>query len=294
VSSIPEGTPTVRERFIQLYQEYFGLNLTAPAFAHSSTHVKSAAEEWDRWISVAYIKDKVYVIELFDNGEIVHWANSLSVPEQPVGTCRPLGRYKILILIVDYGNTNIDPEEVAAKLDEAAAAANQHWAEYAAGIGLPEPILRIETTTAYVESPPNPGEFVTPEQAQALTGHDLAQFNLIAEVDMDAESLAVRNHSEASGGFAFFGWCQPNHPQGANMGFGIKDRGSMEIVGFTLYEHELMHLMGWMHWWPSGDGSSPAQFNAGRQLPYLLYGWTDTDGDGTIEIYDPTPYGLQP
>ena len=121
-----------------------------------------------------------------------------------------------------------------------------------------------------------------------MTGHDPTQFDLLAEVDLDAEESTLR------GGIAYLNWCHPSHPQGVNMGFGVDGRGSLELAGFSLYEHELMHLMGWMHWWPDSDGSSLAQFSAGRHLPALLYGWTDTDGDGTIEIYDSTPYGLQP
>jgi hypothetical protein len=292
VSGIPDGTPTMQERFIQLYQEAFGLNLTSPAFAYHTTHVESAREEQDRWISVAYIEGRVYSIYLFDNGEIAHYANSMSTPVLPSGVCWPTGVIRILVLIVDYDNTNVAPETVRTTLDEAAEEANRRWADYAASIGLAEPILEMETTVAIVDSPPTPGEFLTPAEAQALTGHDPAQFDLLAEIDLDAEDLAVLNNTSSSGGFAFLNWCQPNHPQGANLGFAISERSDARAVGYALYEHELMHLMGWMHWWPNGDGSSLAQFNAGRHLPYLLYGWTDTDGDGMIEIYDPTPYGL--
>jgi hypothetical protein len=29
-------------------------------------------------------------------------------------------------------------------------------------------------------------------------------------------------------------------------------------------------------------------------FPTLMFGWTDSDGDGVVEILDPTPYGMAP
>ncbi len=65
----------------------------------------------------------------------------------------------------------------------------------------------------------------------------------------------------------------------------------------SLFDHEFSHDLGWMHWWPTGDGSAMAQneWNLGNPcFAARLFGWVDVDGDGTIEVYDPTPYGMQP
>jgi hypothetical protein len=64
----------------------------------------------------------------------------------------------------------------------------------------------------------------------------------------------------------------------------------------SVFGHELEHGMGWQHWWLNGlannlDWMTRSSF----WMPTLLFGWTDTDGDGTVEILDTsTPYGLMP
>ena len=65
---------------------------------------------------------------------------------------------------------------------------------------------------------------------------------------------------------------------------------------YTLLSHELAHALGWQHVWPLGLGSGGAtrDWNSENPTwPTLLFGWTDTDGDGVPEILDPTPYGLK-
>jgi hypothetical protein len=58
----------------------------------------------------------------------------------------------------------------------------------------------------------------------------------------------------------------------------------------------VFHLFGYpgSHDWPCSDGTTVDQADCcdAGNLPTLMLGWTDTDGDGTVEILDPTPYGM--
>jgi hypothetical protein len=295
ISGIPEETPTIQERFIQLYQEHYNLNLSAPPFAHFGVTYKPAEEEENRWISVAYIQDKIYVINLFDSGAITHRSRDLYNSNTKVGACHPLGKYKILTIIVDYGNPNLNKEEVERDLERSAEKANQHWADYSASINLSDPILEIENTIVYVDTPPDSEAFLTPAEVETLTGYDPTQFDLLAEVDIDIQNRAIQKHTGGGGGgLAFPGICQTGDLPYANISVNIRRQTASKYAGASLFEHELMHMLGWNHWWPIGDGSSTPEYSDGFILPYLLFGWTDTDGDGIIEINDPTPYGLLP
>lgn len=58
------------------------------------------------------------------------------------------------------------------------------------------------------------------------------------------------------------------------------------------FNHELSHMFGMMDDWPPQRGAAgPAGSVADDWIPYVMFGWTDTDGDGIREILDPTPYG---
>jgi hypothetical protein len=67
-----------------------------------------------------------------------------------------------------------------------------------------------------------------------------------------------------------------------------------EVLGALVmdFNHELSHMFGMMDDWPFGlGGAGPAGTSADDWIPYAMFGWTDTDGDGVPEIVDSTPYG---
>jgi hypothetical protein len=213
----------------------------------------------------------------------------------PNGVCRPQGKYQILTVVVDHGNTNLAEEKVRDNLEKAVAEANQHWADFSASINLSEPILEIENTIAFVDMPEDSSDFLTLTQVEALTGHDPMQFDLLAEIDLDSQNRVIQTQTGGNyGGISYPGRCQPGGTRNVNMSVNIRNQTTLKYAGQALYEHELMHMLGWNHWWPVGDGSSTPIYSDGFILPHYLFGWIDTDGDGIIEIDDPTPYGLMP
>jgi hypothetical protein len=83
--------------------------------------------------------------------------------------------------------------------------------------------------------------------------------------------------------------------EGVNALMVVEDASDLQYLGRALFQHELLHLMGWEYHWASGDAEGRSEVYWGEMpLPALLFGWRDTDGDGVIEIQDPTPYGIKP
>jgi hypothetical protein len=299
VVGIPDAVLSVRDRFIRLYQETWRLNVPSPAFARYIRPVAANINE-SRWVSVAYVGNYLYEIGLFDDGRV---ETSMSPLESIYGEslrCRPAGHYRMLVVVVDFGNTIVTREAALDAVQAAGERANQWHADYAAAHGLSEPIITLDVTGAYIEPPaPAPGEFLTAEQIESRTGLDVMDFDLVAQVDLDNDETLSQNTGGL--GWALFG-CQHSGPEDVNLYLTVSNRSITS--GFTLtdalagslLDHEFSHDLGWMHWWPTGDGSAMAQneWNLGHScFPELLFGWVDVDGDGVIEIQDPTPYGMQ-
>lgn len=290
VTGIPEQTASIRERFVEAYQQYFGLALSDPVFLHYNNE-NPEESEWNQWISTAYIGDSLYVIYFYDESDV------LGTMDKPLNqglncACRPAGRYRVLVVVVDYGNTGIDPQEAMDKVSMASQEANQRWVEFSSQAGLTEPILALETSVVFAPAPPVPGQVLTAAQVLALTGQDPARFDILAEVDLDFNILTA--HSYGGGGVALMNACRPEGSQGVNMLVGISSAENLPDMARALFDHELIHIFGWAHTWPDGDGSAPAQLNQGRWFPYALFGWTDSDQDGNLEILSEAPYGYQP
>jgi hypothetical protein len=93
---------------------------------------------------------------------------------------------------------------------------------------------------------------------------------------------------------AWMHYCEPGgRTEDINMATAISTGG--KILPEIIYGHELSHMFGWNHEWPLGFGDSESMFRLGTNAyPYLMFGWTDTDGDGVVEILDETPYGMTP
>jgi hypothetical protein len=287
--------PTLQDRVIGLYRD-LGLNITSPVVSHFAAFSQDAAEA-SRWISVAYVANRLYHVELLDDGTVytrASWLNSEN--SGGASNCRPAGHYRILVAFVDYGNTGITQEQAFAAVAPAVERTNQDYAAHAAALGLAEPPLQIEAVPVWISPPPNPGAGTQLEQIQAATGQDPRTYDLVAEVVLDADatiSLAIGAHGMSLGGCARRGATHPD------LFYTVSDpaelAGPYPLGG--LFNHELIHSYGWMHWWPTGDGSPARQFgmaeNMQVDLPVLMFGWTDVDGDGTIEILDPTPYGRE-
>jgi hypothetical protein len=293
VAGFPSSRPTPLDTIIQVYQKKYGLAITAPAVARFNN---SANPSESMWVSTAYIGPTFYEVDLWDSGRTFARTRSVKDPrEWPV--CRPAGRLKLLVVFLDYRNTNLNRNTALKALRSAAAKSNGFYSQYAAAHGWKAPILQLDVAGAYVSPPPSTGKLLTVAQVKSLTGFDPAQFDMLFEVDLDSARTYERPAGmETAGGLTFRG-CDGSAAHNVNIWIELGSGPAPEAtLYYTLLDHELAHAMGWQHEWPIGGGSTTTtrEWKQGIQLwPTLLFGWTDTDGDGLPEILDPTPYGLK-
>lgn len=268
----------------QKYMELWKLDVPYPALRRHNDPDPAASA----WISAAYIGGQFYTLHLFDDRHVGSDSSPLNQPAtEGSPTCRPAGKYRILVVFVDYGNTGISREMALNSLQTGTAAINAQYADFAKQHSLATPILQLQVTGAYVSLHPVPGKLITIEQVKALTSSDPAQFDLLAEVDLDAKNT----YGGAAGGLAIYG-CTGRRTQQVNLWSNVAAASDMEYLPKTLLIHELDHLMGWLHDWPCGPKGSPAE-SCNQEPPYLLFGWLDTNGDGVPEILAPNPYGTK-
>jgi hypothetical protein len=289
VTDIPADTPTVAQRFSQLFFERYGFQPTNPAFTR---YIRLFPEALDasRWVSAIYYNDYLYELQLMDDGSVSQFYTYTNFDDE-YDICRPSGILRMLAVIVDYGNTDIDQNAVLADLNQSLAAANQRWADYSIRIGLSQPILQVELVTALAGAPSLPGQYLTADEVRNRTGHDPAQFDLLTEVDLDHDNLATGQYDGL--GVSLTGGCRSSGATRTNIAMNMSSSAD-GFIGDSIFGHELIHAMGWQHWWSNGSGSTAdwSEFG-GIWMPYRMFGWTDLDGDGMIEIQDPTPYGIE-
>ncbi len=300
----PQDRATAKARIIALYQEAFGIHLTSPALARRSRPGVFS----DPWVSVAYIGDRLYQINLYPDGHSEAYLTPIGheiqtdrkVTGKPV--CWPAGTYSMLVVFLDWGNLDVTREEALGALEQATAAVNAAYDASATQAGLSQSIFALRTTGVVVSPVPDiPGHLLTRAQVQSLTGLDLALFDFVSQVDLDRENTARRAFARPNWdtfGFAS-GTCGPAQE---NVHIWVCLDEKSQLYGpdgrleSTLLSHEVFHLLGYpgSHDWPCTDGSVVDESDCcgSTNVPALLFGWTDTDGDGLVEILDPTPYGL--
>ena len=288
VSEMPKSP--ILQRMIDLYRERFNLKLTAPAVSRYEGNDPSQR----RWLSAAYIENMEYTIDVFDDGRIESRAINLKGQSGEGGSCRPSGRYRMLVVFVDYGNTGITKEQAQLALLKAQAVNNNLNTLYSRAHGLTTPILQVELTGVFISPPPHPGELLTVNDIKAKTSYDRSQFDLIAQLDLDKNNTYGKPRGLV--GLSTGGCWQVAHDAidlwvpSQNLYEGALDYD----LQYTLLAHEFLHSMGWIHDWACEKTilfGGFAMCDWGH--PPILLGWDDLDGDGIPEIVDSTPYGLQ-
>lgn len=310
------GLEAARQRVIQILHDQYGLAMTAPPVGRKSRQGVTT----DPWVSAIYFEDWFVSISLYPDGSEAVFAlplNHADANARPdfinsddkfagkTHVCRPAGTIKLLVVFVDYQNFELSQEEAFDALAQAVSQINGKYAEASRAVGVENPILQIEATGAFISPPPSmPNNLLSPEIVRSQTGYDVSQFDILAQVDLDENNTYANAANFASYGFAWGGCGDP--PADVNMWIGLsaKDQlyeGSDARFRSTL-GHELLHNMGYpigktgVHEWICGDGTVPDPYDQCDQnyLPVLMMGWVDTDGDGVVEILDPTPYGFLP
>jgi hypothetical protein len=252
-----------------------------------------------RWIGAAYYKGMRHYVQVFDDGH-AEWSNgpyadpahrSLS---DTYYYCRPSGTYRVLVVFVDYGNLGDVKAEALADVPVVVEWLNGLYENFAAGQGFTSALMHVEADAAYVASPPAPGELLTAEQVRTRAGKDPTAYDFVMQIDLDVNGSYGQRYFadilEPGGGIALQG-CGASKFGPINIWSSVPDAGSIQGALVMDFNHELSHLFGMMDDWPFQQGiPGPRGSSIDDWIPYTMFGWTDTDGDGIAEIIDPTPY----
>jgi hypothetical protein len=307
-TSDPNAVPAeIENQVIKIFSKTFGVNIIAPAIARK---YREGVE--DPWISTAYTKDEFYELEVFPDGHSENYITPIfpnttidfkqSLFKEPV--CRPSGVYSMLVVFLDYGNIAASKDELLSDLAAAAATVNGDYAAYpSAGPGS-APILEIRPTGVVIPVPKEvKGKLITPAQIHAFTGLNPSAFQWVTQVDLDSAStfrLSSGTMATTSFGYAFSNCPAVRSTVNIQVTIDARDQlaGTDNRLADTLLSHEVFHLFGYpaSHIWPcirSRSQQDRADECVNTNIPALMLGWVDVDGDGVPEILDPTPYGIQ-
>jgi hypothetical protein len=291
----PMDLATAQRRFAELFDELYGIDVPAP-----SLHRFDSAERPDlaRWIGAVYYKGSFHYIDLFDDGQYLEsggaYADLAHVSSYPSSTffLRPSGDFKILVAFVDYGNIPFDSEAATADVPTVADWMNQLYDKFALSQGFDSAPMHITAQGVYLPVPRR-GQLVSAQEVRAATGVDPARFDLLFELDVDADSTVSTTSFEGlleqGGGLALGG----GGVEGCDVSVFSVATVETDIHGMlvTDFNHELSHLFGMMDNYPFGKATLPDGLPIDDWIPYELFGWSDADGDGVPEIIDSTPYG---
>ncbi len=298
----PLGEAAARERFRQLFMQLYGVNIPYPSMQRFDF---PELPNRSRWIGDFYYQGKREYIELFDDTHYelsgANYAGSAVRGSEPGFTlCRPEGNYKILVVFVDYGNLAIDRPDALAQVPIFAEWTNRLYDDFARSQGFASSPLHLEAQSAWISPPPSPGNLLTAGQIRSSTALDPADFDLVMEIDLDQDNSVGKSHwkgvLDQGGGIALQG-CGAYYDGDVNIWSIVmaSEETQQQVEGALSmdFNHELSHIFGMMDNWPfrASAVTSPDGMRHDDWIPYVLFGWTDTDGDGIPEIIDPTPYG---
>ena len=304
VTGIPVFTPTpppldlagAQQRISEIIQQEYGVYIPKPTvYRFDSPQYPT----FSRWIGSAWYNGYFYYIDLFDdahyqdNGRNPYADSSHKGQTTTWVYCKPAGLYKLLVLFVDYNNLLTDPPAALAEVQLVTDWMNTLYADFARSQGLSAAVLTLEAEAAVVSPPPVPGEPLTADQVRSLTGKEPNDYDLFIEIDLDpTHSFADDPNFPSGGGLALQG-CAVSKEGIINAWSSLPDDTEIEGALTMDLNHELSHLFGMKDSWPFAPAAlfRPNGTTADDWIPYPMFGWTDADGDGVIEILDPTPYG---
>jgi len=306
VTGVPALPPTpppldeagARQRISELVLQDYGVSIPSPTvFRFDSPYYPYLS----RWIGSAWYQGQRHYVDLYDDGRALWSSGPYTDQEHPQNTdtymlCKPAGHYKVLVLFVDYASLLVNPQAALAAVPRVADWMNEMYADFALSQGLSTSPLSIEAEAAFVGPPPVAGEALTAEQVHSLTGKDPEAYDFLMEIDFDPQITFAERYFPGllipGGGVALQGCGTP--PFGAiNIWSSLPDDTQIEGALVMDFNHELSHLFGLVDNWPIQLGffPGPSGQDIDNWIPYPMLGWTDVDGDGIIEILDPTPYG---
>lgn len=267
----------VRSTIIAAYKQYFGLDIPFPAYAQS----RSATLERS-WTSTAYLGSLRYRLYVGADGTVLPFVGEAK---------RPYGNYRVAVVAIDHGNTNI-----ASLLNnmwvDVQQQINHNYEEYSYSSGCNQPMVQFVNTnflalSSEIANPRNSEEIISFVEGK---GYARGDFDIYMSLDLDPQHQAG-GFATYGGNFVYMGYYYLPTAFADLSETSYHKKSQLFWIAKAAYEHEGGHSFGWEHLWTITMG--------GQYMPDdcitdpALYGWTDTDGDGVPEIMSLTPYGMK-
>ena len=302
VTGIPAFTPTpppldlasAQQRISEIIQQDYGVSIPKPTVYRADYPQYPTVS---RWIGSAWYNGYFYYVDLYDDTHYKDWRRtpyadpSHRAQNDEFTYCRPVGHYRLLVLFVDYNHYLTDPQAALADVPPMVDWMNTLFQNFASSQGLSAAPMTLEVDAAVVSPPPEPGKLLTTDQVRSLTGKEPNNFDFFIEIDLDP-NVSFSPNFPSGGGQPMLG-CSV--AQNAIISAWSSTPDDTNIQGQLVMDlnHELLHLFGMNDNWPFAGAAviGPDGYPHDDWIPYPMLGWTDTDGDGIIEILDPTPYG---
>ena len=286
VDEPPVTTPAdvARPAVVEAYQREFGERVPRPALYTDSINCGSTPH----YMTVAYLPNggpgrRMLAMYLASDGRTLVTGSEGQMKVSRTVWVSPAGRFSVLTVVITHDAT-IGPDTLTL-LEAAQRQVNMGHADFAAGRGYAEPIVRFDFTNVAVPA----GTISVPRSAGAVRtalesrGENPSAFDFLAVMNIDP--------AMSEGGFAQPGPVRPHFLYMGNFSAWqarLSDT-NVQSIARALYQHEVGHHWGWDHDWTPTCSPTPT-FGPFITSP-LLFGWEDLDGDRIPEILDPTPYG---
>ena len=256
----------VKNTIVGAYDQFFARAVPQPAYFANFVTLPHY------WISTAYLDDELFRLYVLEDGTVLPWGGRTSH--------KPRGTYRVAVVAIDYGNTNI---AAVLNTDWAAAqdAINSGYRDIALSLGLTEPILQFTNVNFLAQRSEIGNPFNRDDILSLITsrGRSPADFDLFAVLNLDPPHPGGGGWMEPD--FAYMNWTGSAAPTL------VLSPQDLKNLARSVYNHEFGHGFGWEHSW-SGNSAS-----VNLITDWALFGWTDTDGDRMPEILDRTPYGTR-
>jgi hypothetical protein len=264
---------TICGKLTAAYKQYFGLSVPYPAYVMGQSHAMGGAY----WTSVAYIGTVRYRLHLLADGTI-----QAAVSEAK----RPEGNFRVAVVAIDYGNTNIAGLLTNLWVD-VQKRINVNYANYAQGF---RSAVQFTNTNFLARR----SEISDPRDKEEIKdfvesrGYPRDSFDIFVSLDLDARRPAG-GFTSFGGDFVYMGYFYSASSFADLTEPGDYKEPELFWIAKAIYDHECGHVFGWEHEWAASQRDNVPD---GCITAPELYGWADTDGDDIPEILDPTPYGM--
>jgi hypothetical protein len=270
-----DGFPPSEADAIRGFKQYFDLDIDHAPLVYNDLK--------NLYTSTVYLDESLYRIYFYPPDgrmEALHTAPLI-----------PGGVQKVLCVVRLSDELIQHVDSIQTLWENAQRSINLEHEFYAQVHGLLTPVVVFENHNFYLSQ----AEFAEHDPLKPLSSPfimyasqhniNLREYDVLVRIDLDLKKPGggmgyYFQYGNKTLGIAIVNWIYPDNGELSQVNF--------DGLAYAAYHHEIGHSWGWEHEWSGLD------YAWGDTLitDPALFGWTDLDGDGVVEIIDETPYGL--